>query len=203
MRIKMGGLSMMLIVAIALGSAVHVEDVWGGGSSGGGGGGGAGGPSGGGPGGGGGAGGPGGGGPGGGGGAGGPGGGGPAGGGGAGGPGGGGGSPGGGGAAAGGSSGGAGGLSGVTGSGQPPADQRLYARNGARLTDSDGSGLTGLLALTVAQQRTWDAFRRCAPPGTVLDQLRVDGSFTFRSESTYDTQTVSRCMSRVGYRFDR
>ena len=121
-----------------------------------------------------------------------------------GGPGGGGGSgPGGGGPAAGGSSGGAGGLSGVTGAGQPPADQRLYARNGARLTDSDGSGLPGLLALTVAQQRTWDAFRRCAPPGTVLDQLRVDGSFTFRSESTYDTQTVSRCMSRVGYRFDR
>jgi hypothetical protein len=36
----------------------------------------------------------------------------------------------------------------------------------------------------------------------MLDQLRVDGSFTFRAESVNDTQTVKQCMSRVGYRFD-
>ena len=73
------------------------------------------------------------------------------------------------------------------------------------MSDAGGTGNTGLralLTLTVAQQRTWETFRRCAPSGTLLDQLRVDGSFTYRSESVHDTQTITRCMSQVGYRFD-
>jgi hypothetical protein len=64
------------------------------------------------------------------------------------------------------------------------------------------SGLRTILTLTVAQHRTWDAFRRCAPAGAILEQLRVDGSFTFRTESVSDSQTIKQCMSRVGYRFD-
>ena len=120
----------------------------------------------------------------------------------------------GGGGAAGGGSGGAGGgpaaggsgLNGITGAGRVPADhERLYARSTAWLSDVGGAGRRNfrtLLSLSVPQQRTWEAFRRCAPSGAVLDQLRVDGSFTFRTESVHDTQTIKRCMSRVGYRFD-
>jgi hypothetical protein len=73
------------------------------------------------------------------------------------------------------------------------------------MSDAGGTGLSGirtLLTLTVAQARTWDAFRRCAPSGAILDQVRVDGSFTFRTESVHDTQTIKHCMSQVGYRFD-
>ena len=93
----------------------------------------------------------------------------------------------------------------VTGAGRVPADPRLYARSSARLSDAGGTGPSGLramLTLTVAQRGTWDAFRRCAPSGAILDQLRVDGSFTFRTESVHDAQTVQQCMSQVGYRFD-
>lgn len=63
-------------------------------------------------------------------------------------------------------------------------------------------GLRGLLALSPAQERTWDAFHRCAPSGAVLDQRRIEGSFTFRTVSVADTQTIRRCMGRAGYRFD-
>jgi hypothetical protein len=181
-RKSMGGLAVVVIVAMALGSALNIEDVWakGGGGSGGTGGGSTGG--------------------------GGTGGGGSTGGGG-GSTGGGVGTGGGGTAGDGGSTGGgAGGLSGVTGAGRAPADQRLYARSSARLSDAGGTGPTGglraLLTVTVAQRRTWDAFRRCAASGAILDQLRVDGSFTFRTESVYDAQTLKQCMSLVGYRFD-
>ena len=60
-----------------------------------------------------------------------------------------------------------------------------------------------MLTLTVAQRGTWDAFRRCAPSGTILDELRVDGSFTFRTESVHDAQTVQAVhVPRGGYRFD-
>ena len=163
MRKGVGILAAVLVVAMALGSAVRVEDVWakGGGGSGGSGGGGC--------------------------------------------SGGGGGTGGGGTAGGGGTGGGAGSLTGVTGAGRAPADPRLYARSTARLSDADGTvprDLRAMLTLTVAQRGTWDAFRRCAPSGTILDQLRVDGSFTFRTESVHDAQTVRQCMSRVGYRFD-
>jgi hypothetical protein len=95
-------------------------------------------------------------------------------------------------------------LGGLNGAGRLLTDPRLYARSTARLSDVGGvpSGLRTILTLTVAQQCTWDAFRRCAPAGAILEQLRVDGSFTFRTESVSDSQTIKQCMSRVGYRFD-
>lgn len=165
MRTSIGGLAVVLIVAIALGSAFHIEDVWAKGGGGGGGTGGGGGSTGGGV-----------------------------------------GTGGSGAAGDGGSAGGGSGLSTVAGAGRPPVDPRLYARSSARLTDAGGPGPTGglraLLTVTVAQRRTWDGFRRCAPSGAILDQLRVDGSFTFRTESVYDAQMVKHCMSRAGYRFD-
>jgi hypothetical protein len=136
MRDNVGGLAVVLIEVMALGSALHVEDVWGGGSGSGAG---------------------------------------------AGGGGTGGGGTGGGGTGDDSSGGGAGDLSGVTRAGQAPADQRLYARSSARLTDAGGTGmrgLRGLLTVTGSKSRTWDAFRRCAPSGAILDRLRLDGSFT-------------------------
>jgi hypothetical protein len=63
-------------------------------------------------------------------------------------------------------------------------------------------GARALLTLSVAQGRTWEAFQRCAPSGAILEQLRVDGSFTFRTESIHDTYTMKHCMSQVGYTFD-
>jgi hypothetical protein len=93
----------------------------------------------------------------------------------------------------------------MTGTAQAPTDPRLYARSNGRLSDAGGGRLSrvrGLLTLTAAQRRTWDAFRQCASAGTNLDQLRPDGSFTFRTESVSDAQTLKRCMSGVGYRFD-
>jgi hypothetical protein len=57
-------------------------------------------------------------------------------------------------------------------------------------------------ALTRAQERTWDAFGQCATNGTMIDQLRVDGSFTFQSNTQSDARTTKDCMTRLGYRFD-
>jgi len=56
--------------------------------------------------------------------------------------------------------------------------------------------------LTVAQERTWDAFRSCAPNGAFLDQLRVNGSFTFQATLQSDVGAIKSCMTRLGYRFD-
>jgi hypothetical protein len=73
------------------------------------------------------------------------------------------------------------------------------------MTDAGGmarGGVGSQARLSASQERTWEAFRRCAPSGAVLDQLRVDGSFTYRTESIHDTQTIKRCMSQVGYQFD-
>jgi hypothetical protein len=50
--------------------------------------------------------------------------------------------------------------------------------------------------------RTWDAFRSCAPNGAFLDQLRVDGSFTFQATLQSDVHAIKTCMTRVGYRFE-
>lgn len=117
----------------------------------------------------------------------------------------------GGGGGAGGSGGGAGGsggsaaLSGVNAAGRVPATSRLYARSSARMTDAAParpSRWRALLTQPIAQQRTWDTFKRCAPSGAILEQLRVDGSFTFRTESVYEARTTKTCMARLGYRFD-
>jgi len=56
--------------------------------------------------------------------------------------------------------------------------------------------------LTEAQERTWDAFRSCAPNGAFLDRLRVDGSFTFQATLQSDVHTIKGCLTQKGYRFD-
>jgi hypothetical protein len=55
--------------------------------------------------------------------------------------------------------------------------------------------------LTEAQERTWDTFQRCASNGAMLDELRVDGSFTFQATRQSDVRTIKDCMTRAGYRF--
>jgi hypothetical protein len=57
--------------------------------------------------------------------------------------------------------------------------------------------------MTLAQERTWDAFHQCATRGAMLDQLRFDGSFTFEAGSRSDVLAIQSCMSRIGYNFDR
>lgn len=56
--------------------------------------------------------------------------------------------------------------------------------------------------LTRDQERTWDVFGHCATRGSMIDQLRVDGSFTFQSNTQSDARTTRHCMMRMGYRFD-
>ena len=55
--------------------------------------------------------------------------------------------------------------------------------------------------LTEAQERTWDTFQRCASNGAMLDELRVDESFTFQATRQSDVRTIKDCMTRAGYRF--
>ena len=57
--------------------------------------------------------------------------------------------------------------------------------------------------MTLAQERTWDAFHQCATRGAMLDKLRFDGSFTFEAGSRSDVMAIQSCMSRIGYNFDR
>jgi hypothetical protein len=52
--------------------------------------------------------------------------------------------------------------------------------------------------LTQAQERTWDAFRSCAPNGAFFDRLRVKGSFTFQLTLQSDVHTIKRCMTQMG-----
>src|SRR2546426_5069070 len=47
--------------------------------------------------------------------------------------------------------------------------------------------------MTLAQERTWDAFHQCATRGAVLDQLRFDGSFTFEAGSRTAPDGLERC----------
>ena len=58
------------------------------------------------------------------------------------------------------------------------------------------------IGLTRAQEHTWDAFGQCATRGATIDQLRIDGSFTFQSTTQNDARTIKDCMTRLGYRFD-
>jgi hypothetical protein len=57
--------------------------------------------------------------------------------------------------------------------------------------------------MTLAQERTWDAFHQCATRGAVLDQLRFDGSFTFDAGSRTDVLAIESCMTQLGFNFDR
>jgi hypothetical protein len=56
--------------------------------------------------------------------------------------------------------------------------------------------------MTPAQERTWDTFRACAPNGALIDQLRIDGSFTFQATRQSDARAIKTCMTRIGYRFE-
>jgi hypothetical protein len=56
--------------------------------------------------------------------------------------------------------------------------------------------------LTRSQERTLDAFRSCATPGALIDQLHIDGSFTFQATMQADVYKIKDCMGRSGYRFD-
>ena len=57
--------------------------------------------------------------------------------------------------------------------------------------------------MTLAQERTWDAFHQCATRGATLDRLRFDGSFTFEAGSQSDVYAIESCMTRLGFNFDR
>jgi len=106
---------------------------------------------------------------------------------------------------AGGSGGGSAASSGVNAAGRVPATSRLYARSRARMTaatPSRASRWRAVLTRSIAQPRTWETFRRGAPSGAILEQPRVDGSFTFRTESVYEAQTTKASMAHLGYRFD-
>jgi hypothetical protein len=69
-------------------------------------------------------------------------------------------------------------------------------------TDAGRSTTRSLFRLTIAQERTWDAFRKCAPDSAFLDQLRPDGSFTFQALTRFDVNKIQNCMRMAGYRFD-
>ncbi len=36
----------------------------------------------------------------------------------------------------------------------------------------------------------------------MIDQLRVNGSFTFQATMLSDVRAIKSCMTRMGYRFD-
>lgn len=109
--------------------------------------------------------------------------------------------------AGGGDSGGGGGSAVSVGAGVLPGDVWVAgdAETGKRLA-STGAFSFGLPApsffgLTKAQERTWDTFRSCAPNGAMLDQLGVDGSFTFQATLLSDVHSIKTCMTQAGYRF--
>jgi hypothetical protein len=105
-----------------------------------------------------------------------------------------------------GSAGGGQGADGGLGAGVAPGsytgDPRHVRTRSARPTDpSSRPGAAGF-RLAPPQQRTWDAFRRCARNGAVIEQLRVDGSFTFQAPTQSDARGIEDCMVRLGYGFE-
>jgi len=102
---------------------------------------------------------------------------------------------------------GGGGIAPAAGAGGNPADARLAGDIESGIFFASTSPVPfprpqPAGGLTRAQERTWDAFGQCATSGAMLDQLRVDGSFTFQSATQADARTTKDCMSRIGYRFD-
>ena len=79
------------------------------------------------------------------------------------------------------------------------------AETGKRLastgTFSFSQPAPSFFGLTKAQEHTWDTFRSCAPHGAILDQLGVDGSFTFQATLLSDVHSIKACMTQAGYRF--
>jgi hypothetical protein len=110
-----------------------------------------------------------------------------------------------------GSTGGGGDGAGATSAVGLPGDTRLagldqggvYVASTGTVTFSRRPSAVPAAGMTLAQERTWDAFHQCATRGAMLDQLRFDGSFTFEAGSRSDVLAIQSCMSRIGYNFDR
>ncbi len=111
------------------------------------------------------------------------------------------------GSASGGDSGAGGGSSVAVGTARPPGDAwvRENAPRGNFLASVGAFSFrqpAPAFRMTPAQERTWDTFRTCAPNGALIDELRVDGSFTFQATLQSDVRAIKTCMTRIGYRFD-
>jgi len=110
-----------------------------------------------------------------------------------------------------GSTGGGGDGAGATSAAGLPGDTRLagidqggvFVASTGPVTFSRRTSAAPAAGMTLAQERTWDAFHQCATRGAMLDQLRFDGSFTFDAGSRSDVIAIHSCMSRIGYNFDR
>jgi hypothetical protein len=74
---------------------------------------------------------------------------------------------------------------------------------GARPTGPSSAPGTLGFRLAPAQELTQDAFRTCDRSGALIDQLRVDGSFTFQAPTQADARDLETCMMRLGYGFER
>ena len=81
-------------------------------------------------------------------------------------------------------------------------DPRNVRTRSARPTDPWSPPGAPRFRLAPPQERTWDAFRRCARNGAVIEQLRVDGSFTFQAPSQSDAREIESCMAPLGYGFE-
>jgi hypothetical protein len=106
-----------------------------------------------------------------------------------------------------GGTGGGGDGAGATSAAGLPGDTRLADEGGVFVASTGPVTFSRRAApaagMTLAQERTWDAFHQCATRGAMLDQLRFDGSFTFEAGSRSDVLAIQSCMSRIGYNFDR
>lgn len=81
-------------------------------------------------------------------------------------------------------------------------DPRNERTRSARPTDPWSPPGAPRFRLAPPQQSTWDAFRKCARNGGVIEQLRVDGSFTFQAPTQSDAREIESCMAPLGYGFE-
>jgi hypothetical protein len=96
-------------------------------------------------------------------------------------------------------------------SGLPSGDTRLtgidqggvFVASTGAVTFSRRTSALPAAGMTLAQERTWDAFHQCATRGAVLNQLRFDGSFTFEAGTRSDVYAIESCMTQLGFNFDR
>jgi hypothetical protein len=110
------------------------------------------------------------------------------------------------------------GASGGAGDGAPaasasglPGDTRVagndqggvFVASTGAVTFSRRTSALPAAGMTLAQERTWDAFHQCATRGAVLNQLRFDGSFTFEAGTRSDVYAIESCMTQLGFNFDR
>jgi hypothetical protein len=90
------------------------------------------------------------------------------------------------------------------GPGSYTGDPRHVRTRSARPTGPSSAPSALGFRLAPAQERTLDAFRTCdRRSGALIDQLRVDGSFTFQAPTQADARDIETCMMRLGYGFER